>query len=89
MQNIATGATMNSFTLTDLARSKPMEPIVEREIQIRAYELYEEHGKRQGFALEDWLEAEAEVSARSQGRILYELLATRNRVCTSKLRQLG
>jgi len=47
-----------------------MEPIVEREIQIRAYELYEERGKRQGFALEDWLKAEAEVLARSQGRIL-------------------
>ncbi len=61
---------MNSLTLTDLARSKPMEPIVEREIQIRAYELYEERGKRQGFALEDWLKAEAEVLARSQGRIL-------------------
>jgi hypothetical protein len=70
VQNTATGATMNSFTLTDLARSKPIEPIVEREIQIRAYELYEERGKCQGFALEDWLKAETEVLARSQGRIL-------------------
>jgi hypothetical protein len=57
VRDIATGATMNSFTLTDLARSKPMEPIVEREIQIRAYELYEERGKGQGFALRDWLKA--------------------------------
>jgi len=52
---------MKTFTLTDLARTKPMEPIVEREIQIRAYELYVERGKLQGFALEDWLKAEAEV----------------------------
>jgi len=60
---------MNSFTLTDLARTRPMEPIVEREIQIRAYELYVERGKLQGFALEDWLRAEAEVLARSQRRV--------------------
>jgi hypothetical protein len=46
-----------------------MEPIVEREIQIRAYELYVERGKLQGFALEDWLRAEAEVLARSQRRV--------------------
>jgi len=60
---------MNSFTLTDLARTRPMEPIVEREIQTRAYELYVERGKLQGFALEDWLRAEAEVLARSQRRV--------------------
>jgi hypothetical protein len=60
---------MKTFTLTDLARTKPMEPIVEREIQIRAYELYVERGKLQGFALEDWLKAEAEIFARSQRRI--------------------
>ena len=56
---------MKTFTLTDLARTKPIEPIVEREIQIRAYELYVERGKLQGFALEDWLKAEAEVLAKS------------------------
>jgi hypothetical protein len=60
---------MNSFTLTDLARTRPMEPIVEREIQIRAYELYVERGRCQGFALEDWLRAEAEVLAKSLRRL--------------------
>jgi Protein of unknown function (DUF2934) len=31
---------------------------------VRAYELYEQRGKGHGFALQDWLEAEAEVLAR-------------------------
>ena len=60
---------MNSFTLTDLARTKPMEPLVEREVQIRAYGPYEERGLPQRFALRDWLKAEAEVLAKSQMRI--------------------
>lgn len=51
-------------SLSELAKNKPAEAIVEREIQIRAYELYEERGKGQGFALKDWLQAEAEVLAR-------------------------
>ena len=46
---------MNSATLFDLARTKPLETIVEHEIQIRAYELYEQRGKGTGFALQDWL----------------------------------
>jgi hypothetical protein len=55
---------MNSSTLFDLARTKPLEAMVEHEIQIRAYELYEQRGKGSGFALQDWLEAEAEVLAK-------------------------
>ena len=37
---------------------------MEKEVQVRAYELYEQRGKGHGFALQDWLEAEAEVLAR-------------------------
>jgi hypothetical protein len=55
---------MNPISLTDLAKSKPVEPLLEKEVQVRAYELYEQRGKGQGFALQDWLEAEAEVLAR-------------------------
>jgi hypothetical protein len=55
---------MNSATLFDLARTKPLETIVEHEVQKRAYELYEQRGKGTGFALQDWLEAEAEVLAK-------------------------
>jgi hypothetical protein len=55
---------MSTLTLSDLARTKPLETILEHEIQIRAYELYESRGKGQGYALEDWLRAEAEVIAK-------------------------
>jgi len=34
--------------------------ITER-IRQRAYELYEQHGRVEGFALDDWLQAEAET----------------------------
>ena len=34
---------------------------VQARITDRAYELYAERGYRQGYALEDWLEAEREI----------------------------
>ena len=34
---------------------------IEERIRIRAYEIYDERGRREGDALEDWLEAKAEV----------------------------
>jgi hypothetical protein len=55
---------MNWISLTDHAKNRPLEPLLEKEVQVRAYELYEQRGKGQGFALQDWLEAEDEVLAR-------------------------
>lgn len=55
---------MNWISLTDHAKNQPLEPLLEKELQVRAYELYEQRGKGQGFALQDWLKAEAEVLAR-------------------------
>ncbi len=37
---------------------------LEERIQARAYQLYEQHGKRNGDDLADWLQAEAELTAR-------------------------
>ena len=34
---------------------------LEEEIRRRAYEFYEQRGKVDGYALDDWLQAEAEV----------------------------
>jgi hypothetical protein len=34
---------------------------LQAEIRLRAYKLYEERGKTEGYALEDWLRAEAEI----------------------------
>ena len=52
---------MNRISLIDFAKKQAMEPLLEKEVQVRAYELYEQHGRRQGSALQDWLEAEGEV----------------------------
>jgi len=35
---------------------------LEGQIRRRAYELYEQRGRVDGYALDDWLQAEAEVS---------------------------
>jgi hypothetical protein len=47
-----------------LWRSKAGSYELEYRIRVRAYHLYEQRGKRDGFALDDWLEAEAEVTER-------------------------
>jgi hypothetical protein len=44
-----------------------VEPMVEHEIRLRAYEIYESRGKIEGHALEDWLQAQADVQRRSHG----------------------
>ncbi len=56
-------AIMNGVSLADLCKNKPLEPLLEKKVQVRAYELYEQRGRGQGFALRDWVEAEAEVLA--------------------------
>jgi len=52
------------------AKPKSREPLprkpksatsAEEEIRLRAYELYEQRGKIEGHALDDWLQAEAEI----------------------------
>jgi hypothetical protein len=48
--------------------AKPVEPMIEHEIRLRAYDLYERRGAGDGYALDDWLQAEYEV-LRQQGAI--------------------
>lgn len=41
---------------------KPAQPNdIEESIRRRAYELYEQRGRIEGFALDDWLQAEREI----------------------------
>jgi len=40
---------------------RAMVDLVERKIRLRAHQLYEERGRVEGFAVEDWLKAESEV----------------------------
>ncbi len=44
------------------------QPELESAIRSRAYELYEERGRQDGFDQEDWFQAEAEVVAQYQKR---------------------
>jgi hypothetical protein len=41
---------------------------LEEKIRVRAYQLYEQRGKRDGLALDDWLQAEAELTERNSLR---------------------
>jgi hypothetical protein len=38
-----------------------LHQLVERKIELRAYELYEQRGRAEGHALDDWVNAEAEI----------------------------
>jgi Protein of unknown function (DUF2934) len=46
------------------------EPTYNQEVRVRAYELFEQRGREDGHDLDDWLQAEAELTmpARSQIR---------------------
>jgi hypothetical protein len=49
---------------------RPRQPVSPRDdlhglIAKRAYELYSERGYRQGYALDDWLDAEREILSRT------------------------
>lgn len=44
---------MNRNSLADLAKNGPMEALLEKEERVRAYELYEQRGRGDGFALQD------------------------------------
>ncbi len=41
-------------------------PAVEENIRRRAYELYEQRGRSEGRDLDDWLQAEAELTGKSK-----------------------
>lgn len=48
-----------------IPKPQPLFDDVHARIAVRAYELYMERGYRDGAALEDWLDAEGEVLART------------------------
>ena len=48
---------------------KPAQPNdTEESIRRRAHELYEQRGRIEGFALDDWLQAEAEILGKQKGQ---------------------
>jgi hypothetical protein len=52
---------MKTVTVATLTKTTPPEPMLEHAIRLRAYELYVQRGTAQGHAVQDWLEAEAEL----------------------------
>ncbi len=54
---------MNPVTVSEIARKKPLDALLIHAIRQRAYELYEQRGRCDGRALEDWVRAESEVLA--------------------------
>jgi len=48
------------------ARGPAAQGNTEEEIRRRAYELYEARGREDGHDMEDWLEAEAEITGRTE-----------------------
>jgi hypothetical protein len=53
MQNLTTKRTFGRAEIEDS---------VEEQIRTRAYELFEARGREEGHDLEDWIEAEAEIT---------------------------
>ena len=52
---------MDSATLSTLAETQPLEPLLEHETRLCAFDPYEQRGRMDGHSLEDWLHAEAEI----------------------------
>jgi hypothetical protein len=63
---------VNSQKLTR-ERQKLMISMLENKIRLRARQLYEERGRIDGRALEDWIKAEAEILKSSILRPLWAL----------------
>ena len=40
------------------------KPELEEQIRARAYDVYEQHGRQKGHDLDDWLQAEAELTGK-------------------------
>ena len=59
-------------------QQKLMVQMVERKVRSRAQQLYDERGKGEGQALEDWVQAESEVLGKSILAPLYHRLRTKN-----------
>jgi hypothetical protein len=56
------GATQAEHRVHD--QKNPVNVRIEEEIRIRAYELFEQRGRQEGFHDEDWSRAEAEILAK-------------------------
>ena len=54
----------SSFKMTRTSSSNATKTDVQKLIEKKAYELYEKRGKKAGYAMNDWLEAERIIKAK-------------------------
>lgn len=57
-----------------IVRDRLPEPMLQHEIRIRAYDLFERRGRSDGHDLDDWLNAEREIT---QAKAPYRLALVR------------
>ncbi len=55
----------NNRKKTTTKTTAESQTIREDEIRRRAYQLYEERGRQNGFDLDDWLRAESEITSKA------------------------
>jgi hypothetical protein len=58
--------TKKPSTIGRTAAEANAEASSEEQIRLRAYELYEARGREDGHDVEDWLQAEAEITGRTE-----------------------
>jgi predicted small metal-binding protein len=51
-------------------QAEAIPPELQERIRVRAYELYEQHGRQDGHALEDWSQAETELAPQKRLRAM-------------------
>jgi len=51
---------------SDLPRARPEPTALDQQIRLRAYELYEARGRKDGNEVADWLQAEPEILGTGQ-----------------------
>lgn len=63
---ISQGGLSHEGSSTKPIQARATEPTIVEQIRRRAYELFEQRGRQEGFHDEDWAQAEAEVLSKYQ-----------------------
>ena len=69
MEEHAMNARRKPPSTTKTPTQNKIRPELGQAIRLRAYELFEQRGKEHGHDLDDWLQAEAELTARRKKRV--------------------
>jgi len=70
MEEHAMNARRKPPSTTKTPTQNKIRPELGQAIRLRAYELFEQRGKEHGHDLDDWLQAEAELTAGRKKRVV-------------------